>query len=232
MDPFAPLISFHGANIIRSDIGLLTDGNWLNDSIIGFRFAQLTHDYSVATDGLSKRENALFVDPVGLSFVMFQLDENDDDERDEFTSGILEGKTVDNLLFLPISSEFVDGRRMQVGAGVHWSLLVIELKDSKLVAADHYDSSFNSNNFNAAQSVVEKISRLLGRSSLTVTRVKGVPQQCNGYDCGVYLLYFSQFYSSTSWREDINLFVDGQKVTQLRNTIKADIEQLIAARKK
>jgi len=82
-------------------------------------------------------------------------------------------------IFLPIN----DARSVTIAeGGSHWSLLLVSVIDG---VAFHYDS-LSPSNYNEANIVTYKLSRLLGRP-LRFLNLDDSPQQENSSDCGVYV---------------------------------------------
>ncbi|QOZ23997.1 XopAD/skwp family type III secretion system effector [Bradyrhizobium sp. CCBAU 51753] len=84
------------------------------------------------------------------------------------------GNDTANFLLLPVS----DGGAG--GGGTHWSLLLVDRRVPQRIRAYHYDSSRDRNRVAA-----EQLGAQLGVRRLETA---AMPEQPNGYDCGVFVL--------------------------------------------
>ncbi|GMI62880.1 hypothetical protein ScalyP_jg7940 [Parmales sp. scaly parma] len=206
-------ITFFDINVSQADLALLSGSNWLNGTIIAFQFARLQQKSP-------PQHNNILIDPSVLSFIFFQLDVNDPDERKDFTgpNGVLANKE-NATLFLPINSEMRAGNCLRVNGGAHWSLAKLSIASGKLLFVDHYDSHAGSGNELALVDVCNKICKILGCETVPKIAKISVPQQQNGYDCGVFTLMFAEkLVNGGSHLECTQEVVEGTK-----NEIRADI---------
>lgn len=92
----------------------------------------------------------------------------------------------DSIVIAPIN----DSNDAENGGGSHWSLLVV---DKRQRTATHYDSCVG-HNLRVARETARCFDKLLG-ASLEFVQPSSVPQQTNGYDCGVHaLMTFHRLY--------------------------------------
>lgn len=159
----------------QSDVDLLRGPHWLNDAIIGFYFEYLSKQYG----------NANF----NLKFVCSEISQmlklTDLPEYPIFLDPV-DAKNND-FIFFPIN----DCNSKVSSGGSHWSLMIFS-KNEK--ACFHLDSS-HAMNSSVARDFSKKIMDYL------LSGVKGqffevdCPQQDNGYDCGLFVLSFSNSIS-------------------------------------
>jgi sentrin-specific protease 8 len=158
-------------------------------------------------------DHVLLMDPSVTSFLVHQC--NDVDEMKEFCR-TFHAKDDLRWIYLPINDAMVAGNADWCkSTGNHWSLLRIirlpaaalglaediDIDYPNLVLAEHYNS-MNGTNETAARSVYNKMKKILSgvqvqqqpkrrqiRFVLQVQTIQGVPQQSNGYDCGLHVLW-------------------------------------------
>ncbi|XP_078485598.1 sentrin-specific protease 8-like isoform X2 [Ciona intestinalis] len=163
------VLSYHDSLLRDSDLRLLDTGQWLNDKIIGFMFQYF--QYEVFSEN---SEEISFLDPDLVHLVKMMPDRE--------TPSILGPLNLESkrFVFLPIN----DNNDAQAG-GSHWSLLIF---DAERECFEHYDSSGDYNHMVAVE-VAGKFSKVL--KSRKIERME-TPQQCNGSDCGVYVVKLTE----------------------------------------
>ncbi|KAJ3271897.1 hypothetical protein HDV01_006111 [Terramyces sp. JEL0728] len=88
-------------------------------------------------------------------------------------------KYTKDYVFMPLNDSDGDG-------GSHWSLLVYSRLENTI---RHYDSMNNHNEF-VAERAISRIQDNIACKSPKLLHMN-TPQQGNGYDCGVYVLYIT-----------------------------------------
>jgi Ulp1 family protease len=195
------LFSFKDLPVYSCDLDLFRDRQWLNDVCIGLAY-RLMDDELLTSDQCDRYSSAstattpvLLLDPAVVSFLQLQVD--DDDEYQQLAGGLAVNSF--EWLFLPVND------RVRFDAeSTHWSLLVCHVPTGSLF---HCDSHGNYNS-PAVHLLAPKLQRLLLLSTTSITsttmmnrnRPKApaivvsidVPQQRNGYDCGVYVVLFTK----------------------------------------
>ncbi|KAJ3255687.1 hypothetical protein HK103_006129 [Boothiomyces macroporosus] len=98
-------------------------------------------------------------------------------------------KYTKDYVFLPLNDSDGDG-------GSHWSLLVYSRMENTFM---HYDSMNNRNDYVAERAIINLQKNLVCKNP----KLKHVntPQQGNGYDCGVFVLYITHLLADRL-RED------------------------------
>ena len=220
------------AVIYSSDLALLDCPTaWLNSDLIHFHFLRLQNEphLVVGSDSKSSKDDAtegggqqptidcLFLDPTVISFIMYQLDESDEDEVSNLTSAWKlndDAKQQHEIkrIFLPINDEHKSSHMSytpgQHAGGSHWSLLVIDIiastskNETKPQILYYSFDSHRGYNISAANAVANKMNSIFRQhySSLQtdqMTKEANVIecqalQQNNGYDCGLYTLFFAE----------------------------------------
>lgn len=160
---------------------------WLNSSCIHFQLMRLQSSFDA--------NRIHFMDPSALSFFIQYC--KDSDDIADFCNGLeLKSKTA---IVLPINSAFAPGIDCAAGGGNHWSLLVIIqiMEGNKNVRhAFHLDSAQGMNTtaaYNVAKrfhgALLEQHHSVEGYATYeTLVTECRIPQQNNGYDCGVFTL--------------------------------------------
>jgi sentrin-specific protease 8 len=193
------ILNYNDAVIYQSDLDILKSPSaWLNDACINFYFTSLQASIR------SNNANLKFVDPSVLSFFMHQWDEEEDGDEDVLGL-LLTDQNNKRLHFLPINDNYVSQPWTTPGGGSHWSLLLMVItytfNDSgpTIEGFWHFDSSEGSGNARAASAVAKKIQRVImkfcnsttnntSQQALLSVQKCSVPQQQNGYDCGLHTL--------------------------------------------
>lgn len=180
------VLNYHDVQLYESDVALFAARQWLNDNALNFYLQYVYHSRCLAAG--ARGEEVLFVDPAVVSCLLWQCDE--EDEYEELARGLgLAGK---RLWLVPVSDNASLG-----GASSHWSLLVFEAEKQRF---EHYDSSAGHNS-EAAERVAREVETLLrvsapgmpDGSGRVVVNVRDAPQQTNGYDCGMYVLFVAEY---------------------------------------
>ena len=246
------ILNFHDAVIYRSDLDIVKSPSaWLNDACVNFYLARLE-----ASISRNSATNLKFMDPSVLSFFMHQWDVDDDDNDDDDVLGLLSpGNYSKQFCFLPINDNFVSQRWSTPGGGSHWSLLLmVQVQVPTVVGFWHFDSSEGSGNLRAATAVAQKIQRVIMSHSIQSTNKSSqqvmlpvqqcsVPQQQNGYDCGLHTLATAEAiaraccttedlaFDTTAFEAIVKRSVatSPSYFNKMRQTIVQDIENLASA---
>jgi len=205
------IVNYHDACIYQSDLHLLMNNEWLNDACINFEMTRLSHfkQSKVNCSSTVPLPHIEFLDPSVVSFFMHQLSPGDGDDHDEFRNlycnwGV--SKSCDELVILlvPINDNNSQGFEMfhSGSLGNHWSLLAVFVKGER-IQFFHFDSSSGYNRL-PAEKVCARLGLInqLGREVTSLSTGNliecNVPQQKNGYDCGVHTLATAEALS-TQW---------------------------------
>jgi sentrin-specific protease 8 len=200
------LVNFHDALIYRRDLRILqSPTRWLNSDLIHFHLQCLQHavgqQHYISHHQTLELDKVMLMDPSVTSFLVHQC--NDEDEIQEFRTSY---NNFDGIrwIYLPINDTMmVTGNSdWWTSQGSHWSLLRIHLpaaadhtgtsSGQEVGSAEHYNSMRGTNQ-PAAISVYEKMQRCLvvqkRRFEPRLRAMENVPQQSNGYDCGLHVLW-------------------------------------------
>lgn len=214
MLPLNPMIiNFHDACIYQSDLDLLTCGDsWLNDNILLYEMTHLSMRFksSVRNIGPLRKIHYHFLDPSVVEFFMHSLSPNDKDDVKEIKNLYNqwceeETHKCDQILILvPLNdnnSRAFEYKNKTGALGNHWSLLSVFLKGS-VVASFHFDSSSEYNR-NTAELVYKRMLDIIqiGRGGINSVKSQSlaycnVPQQRNGYDCGIHTIITAESLST------------------------------------
>ncbi|XP_053721343.1 sentrin-specific protease 8-like [Synchiropus splendidus] len=171
MDPV--IVSYENSWLRRSDVSLLEGPHWLNDQIIGFAF-----DYFASDCFKTLSQMAAFISPEVTQFIKF---------CDDMWDLCLFLEPLDlasrQWIFLAVN----DNCNQEAG-GSHWSLLAFVRASGKFI---HYDS-FYSRNSAHAKHIAKQLEPFLGMEKKLRFQEKRCPQQCNSYDCGMYVLSIAE----------------------------------------
>ncbi|PNW89020.1 hypothetical protein CHLRE_01g055050v5 [Chlamydomonas reinhardtii] len=192
----------YGDVLLReADVELLEGPHWLNDQIVSFYFEYLEREALPATSAAAAISGVLLLPPA-TSFLLMHAGPD--------MAGDILGPLKPHsrgLVLLPVNDNpDVD----RAAGGSHWSLLVFHRPSNTL---RHYDSSGGSGNAAAAKRLAAAVGPALqppgaggggsgssgsGSSGTGSSGASGggprfvevvdTPRQCNGYDCGVYVL--------------------------------------------
>ena len=95
-------------------------------------------------------------------------------------------------------------------------------KDNKY----RYYDSYGQYNLTAAKNTAKKVNCLLGKKDISFEIVENVPQQANGFDCGMYTIFFIEVLMKSILDEkhlDLNEFINSSIINEKRKLIKNDI---------
>ena len=190
------LLTFEQSTVYVSDYNTLGAGKWLNDTIIGFGYDILAH--KVFKD--AAKSSLLFVHPTTVNVIKFE-----NDEEDLIPLIVDAGIQSHDFIFFPINNS----QSMFSVGGSHWALLIYQRHNN----AFYYLDSAGVYNLTYAQKFANKIYPYIQPKKQSndsdeneakeanidyvnvlknFTKIQ-VPQQQNGYDCGLYVVEFSQF---------------------------------------
>ncbi|XP_019876205.1 sentrin-specific protease isoform X2 [Aethina tumida] len=176
-DPNEVLAAKFNLQITRRDIQTLSGLNWLNDEVINF-YMNLIIERSKCSTRWPKTYAM-------NTFFYTKISKDGPGSVRRWT------KKVDlfsyDLMCIPIH------------LGMHWCMAAV---DFRVKAIKYYDSMGSNNNrcLNALRSYLEcehmdKKKTALDTSVYTLENVKGIPQQMNGSDCGMFSCTFAEFLS-------------------------------------
>ena len=186
----APYVAaLNDARVYALDLPLLSPFHWLNDNLVTF--------YAVAIMDTCQHPPSL-IDPSVGSFMMHQLDPDDEDYESECATFL---KNVDNDIVVLCNSSFASSTAQfqKVDSGVHWSLLHMTItasSGSRTVTATHHDSSPSFQNTLAATAFVTKFTHVLATATphlpFPSSTFRNAPthKQTDGWSCGWFTLEF------------------------------------------
>ncbi|XP_048510686.1 sentrin-specific protease 8 [Athalia rosae] len=166
-------LSYHDSLLRESDVQLLRGPHWINDNIIGFYFEYLDKK----TKDSKHSKNLLFASPELTQ--LLKLTQSSDWEA---LLDPINAKSS-SFIFFPLNN--CDSR--ESGGGTHWSLLVYSQVENKCF---HFDSCQGLNAAAAKNFTQKTLDYFCTKGSDSYHEIN-CPQQDNGYDCGLYVLCFT-----------------------------------------
>ncbi|KAK2580705.1 hypothetical protein KPH14_011335 [Odynerus spinipes] len=170
------VLSYQDCLLRNSDINLLKGPHWLNDTIIGFYFEYLDNHLNSPD-----KKEILFVSPELTQLLKM----TDPMQYDIFLEPI--GVHASKFIFFPLNN--MD--RKDAAGGTHWSLLVYSKPEETCY---HFNSSKGYNESVALDFSKKLMLYIHPNSDETFVDID-CPQQDNGYDCGLYVLCFTDIVS-------------------------------------
>ena len=199
------LLTYSDVDVSTEDLETLSNGNWLNGSIIHFCLRRVVEE-TLTKLGEQHTANILLLDPLVVQSLQFHVD--CDEERKGMARYL---KLSSRTWILTIIN---DSSSLET-TGSHWSLLALHLASG---SGFHLDS-MGGRNDRAAKRILELLQNLhtfgkdeeeskdgdrRGGSSKAAAAVLlpplmieiTAPQQTEGFNCGVYSLLFADILSS------------------------------------
>ena len=171
------VLNYHNRLLRKSDLLLLEKGCWLNDNIIAFYFEYLERTFQSQFNA-----KVTFLNPSTSQMAKFMSCED--------LSSMLEGLNLSSADFSFIAVN--DNISAEDPGGSHWSLLFFDRGNKKF---SHFDS-FDKSNAASAEVLVNNFKHILACPDSVTIHVK-CPQQANCYDCGVFVISYTDFLSRT-----------------------------------
>lgn len=183
------ILSTKNCTVTKDDIETLSPHTYLNDLIISFYYEIIQERYP--------SKDITFLDPaVSMSIILDSDNDNDLEDIKECIFLPLE-LNKKKFIFAPIN----DNTKLQYAvSGSHWTLNVVDVDNSII----YYLDSTNGDVSNA-HTFHRRLERLFGKKFEFVYGVK-TQYQTNGYDCGMFLLGFTELVMKY-------IFNNGMKLT-------------------
>ncbi|CAH0476251.1 unnamed protein product [Peronospora belbahrii] len=196
------VLNYCDVQLYESDVALFLHREWLNDNAMNFYLQYLTQTRASS--------DILLMDPAVVSCLLHQCENKD--EYEDLARGL--NLMMRRVCIIPVT----DNNTLDDNSS-HWSLLLYCDGHFR-----HLDSNAGHNQ-HAAQQVAKAFELLLqsiGRhdgdgASDRVEEAIDVPQQQNGYDCGIYVLLFADYFCS-QLKDTMTLkaFATPERATRLR----------------
>ena len=171
-------LSYNNTCLMEEDVSLLDDCQWLNDKLIGFMF-EFFENTLLPTISTAK---ILFISPEVTQFIKMI-------EQPDEVGMFLEPLSAQeqDLVFFAVNNH---GSASTCG-GSHWSLLVY---NNKTAHFHHFDSSSSFNAQDARDIANKAYSHINGKQNRQMKFLShnDCSQQTNGYDCGMYVIMFTE----------------------------------------
>jgi sentrin-specific protease 8 len=175
------IFQFFDVSIYGEDLLNLKDDEWLSDNNISFIYEYLERYQLSKFDSLVS--NAIQLVRPSMVYLLAQTPEP------QQLIGVIPAIENGKFLFLPVNdNDDVEA----VGAGSHWSLVVISMLEK---IAFVYDSMERANE-QEAKDVITKVEKYLSDGTKFQIRIMKTPQQLNGSDCGVIVSQITAFLTS------------------------------------
>ncbi|KAI8809995.1 hypothetical protein BJ742DRAFT_770798 [Cladochytrium replicatum] len=176
--------SFGDVCLRDDDLDLLEEGEWINDAIIDFYYEYLEDRTRQVASGV-RRSEIVFLRPT-MVFLLANVQDPSD-----IAAAAPPGLKEAELVFIPVN----DNTSLTLAGGSHWSLLVFHRSSGTF----YYYDTLGQYSEKAARRVHQKMAEfLLPRAELNagVTNAHfvniGAQTQDNGWDCGVFVIYFTK----------------------------------------
>lgn len=175
-NPNEIVLSYQDCLLRNSDVNLLKGPHWLNDTIIGFYFEYLDDHLNTVDE-----KNILYISPELTQLLKM----TDPSQYDNFLEPI--GAHTSKFIFFPLNNM----SRKDAAGGTHWSLVVYSKPEETCF---HFDSC---NGYNGSVAIDFSTNFMLYMNCKSNKKLVEVncPQQDNAYDCGLYVLCFTDILS-------------------------------------
>ena len=171
------ILSTDNCEIKQSDISTLSPHTYLNDLIISFYYEILQKKYH--------SDLITLLDPAVSMSIILDNSGNDDNLRD-----------LKNCIFLPLKldkKKFIfapinDNKKIQyICSGSHWTLNLVDVDNGIIYYLDS-----NLGDVSNAHTFHKKFEKLFGKKFDFIYGLQKDKYQNNSYDCGMFLLGFSE----------------------------------------
>ena len=171
------ILSTDNCEIKQSDISTLSPHTYLNDLIISFYYEILQKKYH--------SDLITLLDPAVSMSIVLDNSGNDDNLRD-----------LKNCIFLPLElgkKKFIfapinDNKKIQyICSGSHWTLNLVDVDNGIIYYLDS-----NLGDVSNAHTFHKKFEKLFGKKFDFIYGLQKDKYQNNSYDCGMFLLGFSE----------------------------------------
>ena len=163
------VLNWNDSLLYSSDLNLLSDGEWLNDRLIGF-----VYEYMEKETYKYEASKIAFVNPSTVQCLKLC---SSLEEADICFLSPLELNQKD-YVFFPINNN----QNSEVAGGSHWSLLCWDKNKRNFIHLDSIGSNREVANF-----FFKKFKNYFGANNL-IENVSKFPKQENSCDCGMYVL--------------------------------------------
>jgi sentrin-specific protease 8 len=170
------MYAFPSVVLYQHDLDSLSPGSWLTDSVLEFWLEYITTDRDMS-----------YLGPSVVHLIR--------DSAQNIPIEFLDAKALnEKVILVPINDH-----QGQESGGSHWSLAVY-LRDSNKWL--YYDSMASNHNTSLAKYTCKKINDYLS-GSFDFAQID-INQQKNNYDCGLYVILLSEFFTKTQIPREIN----------------------------
>ena len=191
------ILSTQNCSIKQSDIDTLKPHTYVNDLIISFY-------YEIIQDKYPSKLITLLDPAVSMSIILDV--NNDEDSLKDIRNCIFTPLELDKkkFIFAPIN----DNKKIQYTcSGTHWTLNVVDVENNLIY---YLDSTLG--DVSNAHTFHERIEKLFGKKFKFIYGLKK-QYQSNSYDCGMFLLGFSEILMKYNFNNNMELkFKDGKSI--------------------
>lgn len=177
------VLSYEDSLIRQSDLMLIQNNDWINDSIITFWFEYLSHE--MFRDAESR---VSFISPEVTQLI--KSADSHYSTTESVVTSLLESMslTEKTLILMPLNDH--SSRSMTAG-GSHWTLIAI-IRNTDHYKRDnfsffHLDSLHSNSNQYAANQIFRVLQNTISYSPDAVICMDCTPQ-VNSYDCGIHVM--------------------------------------------
>ncbi|KRX09680.1 hypothetical protein PPERSA_02552 [Pseudocohnilembus persalinus] len=172
-------LTYHNSELNHIDYKGYLPGQYLTSGSIQFYYEHLRQTY--------KEPEYILLDPSQVQLILEPY-QDFEDLVDWFSDKFYNSEYI----FIPIN----DAQQFDVpGAGSHWVLLIFEKKNRKFI---YYDSTqgFVQKAGKVAQmltAITFRDKSIIKKEKINIQINSSTPKQENGFDCGIFVLTFSEF---------------------------------------
>lgn len=206
------ILSYNDSLLRRSDVMLIQNNDWINDSVITFWFEYLTHAKYQAYES-----RVSLISPEVTQFIK-SADSNNSDTKSVVLSVLQSMSLMDkDLILMPLNDH---SSRSLTSGGSHWTLITI-IRNTivpNTFSFHHLDSLASGSNEHAAAQIYRVLQNILPFDPVSILNMD-CTMQINSYDCGIHVMVNADALCQHVLQNDsrsVQLIAGPQSVRQMR----------------